>query len=124
MNFVRLLPVILNVIILAAHFLRDGRLFLVMALLWSLLLLLVKRPFVPRFFQVLLVLGGLEWARTTIGLINQRLLLGEDWGRLAAIMGGVILFTLASAFVFETRPLRQRYGRTPQPPPSPTLQSE
>jgi len=118
MNFVRLLPVILNVIILAAHFLREGLPLVVMALLWSLLLLLVKRPFVPRVFQVLLVLGGLKWVQTAINLINQRMLLGEDWGRLAAIMGGVALFSLASALLFQTRPLRQRYGRTSQSTPS------
>ncbi|MFQ5434770.1 MAG: hypothetical protein ACE5FD_07830 [Anaerolineae bacterium] len=114
MNFMRLLPVILSVVLLAAHFLRDGLLLLVLALLLSLLLLLVKRPFVPRFFQALLVLGGLEWIWTTFGLINERLFLGADWGRLAVIMGVVTLFTLASALVFRSSHLRERYGRASQ----------
>lgn len=109
MNFVRLLPVIVSVLLLAAHFLRDGYIAVVIALVAALGLLFVRRPWVSRFFQIGLILGGLEWLRTLLNLIYERQLSGQSWTRMALILGTVILFTAVSAFVFQMAPLRQHF---------------
>ena len=98
MNFVRLLPAILSVLLLAAHFLRDGRILFVVIVLSLLPLLFIRRPWVSRIFQIGLILGGLEWLRAMLNFITQR-----------QILGFVTLFTIGSALVFQITALRQRY---------------
>jgi Ni,Fe-hydrogenase I cytochrome b subunit len=109
MNFIRLLPVIVSVLLLAAHFLRDGYIAIVVALAGTLALLFVRRPWVSRIFQIGLILGGLEWLRTLLNFINQRQMLGQTWGRLALILGLVALFTIGSTLVFQITAIRQQY---------------
>ena len=109
MNLIKLLPVIVSVLLLAAHFLRDGRILFVVILLSLLALFFVRHPWVSRIFQIGLILGGLEWLRTLLNLVVQRQLSGQSWTRVAFILGAVILFTAGSAFIFETASLRQRY---------------
>jgi len=110
MNFVRLLPVLLSFVLLAAHFSRNGIPLLVFVSIALPLLLLVRRPWVPRLFRVLLVLGGLEWLRRLVALALARQAAGEPWVRLAVILGTVALVTFASALVFRHKALRKRYG--------------
>jgi hypothetical protein len=64
MNFLRLLPVILSCLLLAAHFSRNEIMLLTLVSLALPFLLLVRRPWVPRLFQVLLVLGALALVLT------------------------------------------------------------
>lgn len=109
MNLIRLLPVLLSIILLAAHFLRDGQMLFVTALLLVPFLLFIRRPWVVRLFQVGLVVGGVEWLLTAYKFIQVRQLMGESWGRLALILGAVALFTAGSALVFRSRSLRDRY---------------
>lgn len=110
MNLVRLIPVMLSVLLLAAHFLRSGNGVLVLLCLLVPLLLLLRRPWVPRALQVLLVLGAAEWARTLWGFAATRRAHGQPWTRMALILGAVALFTLLSALVFRSKGLKQRYG--------------
>ena len=109
MNFVRLLPVILSSWLLGAHFLRGWNIPVVALLVLLPLLLFVRRPWVARVFQVVLLLGALEWIWTTIEFTRIRMAVGEPWVRMVVILGVVALFTAASALVFRTRGLRQRY---------------
>ena len=111
MNFFKLIPVIVSILLLAAHFLRDGYITVVVALVAALALLFVRRPWVSQFFQIGLILGGLEWLRTLLNLIKERQLSGQSWTRMALILGAVILFTAGSAFVFQMASLRQHYRR-------------
>ncbi len=114
MNVLRLLPVILSLLLLGAHFLRTGTLVLVLGCLLAPTLLFVRRPWVPRTMQVLLVVGAAEWVRTLWGFAAFRRTHGEPWARMALILGAVALFTLLSALVFRSRALRERYSlRTP-----------
>jgi hypothetical protein len=110
MNFVRLLPVLLSFVLVAAHFSRNDITPLVYVSLALPFLLLVRRPWVPRMFQVLLILGGLEWLRRLVVLASERHAAGESWVRLAVILGAVAAFTFLSALVFRCRALRERYG--------------
>ncbi len=111
MNFIRLLPVFLSALLLAAHFLRDGQMALVLAILAAPFLLFIRRPWAVRLLQIGLVVGGLEWLQTAYNLIQMRQLTGEAWGRLASILGAVALFTFCSALIFRLQPLRNRYHR-------------
>jgi hypothetical protein len=110
MNFLRLLPVLLSYLLLAAHFYRAGQLVLVALSLGLPLLLFVRHRYVPALLAAGLVLGAAEWALTLMGIAEVRMALGLPWQRMAVILGGVALFTLLSALVFLSRALRARYA--------------
>ena len=101
MTALLLVPTILALLVLAAHFLRAGVLFAVVILIVLIPLLGLRRRWIPRLFQGILVLGALEWVRTLLMLRTVRLALGEPYARMAAILGGVVLFTLLAAALFE-----------------------
>ena len=109
MNAIRLLPVILSFLLLAAHFYRAG--YPVVTVLCAALpcLLFLREAWVPKLFQVLLVLGALEWLRALYGFAAMRIAFAEPWMRLAVILGAVALFTGLSGLVFRSGKLRARY---------------
>jgi tellurite resistance protein TehA-like permease len=111
MNFVRLLPVILSCLLMSAHFSRANMSGI--AFVWLLIpfLLLIKREWVARVFQVLMVIGSLVWLETTFRLIKMRIALSESWVRLAIILFTVALFTLLSTLVFENKKLKERFKK-------------
>lgn len=114
MNFLRLLPVILSLLLLGAHFSRHNLNFLVIVPLALLGLLFLRREWVPRLIQWVLVVASLEWLRTAVVLALRRHDLGQPWTRSAFILGAVCLFTLASTLVFRTAGIRNRYGLEPR----------
>ena len=113
MNFLRLTPAILSLLILGAHFLRSGQTLIVGLCLVLILLLLLRSKWVPRLIQAVLVLGSLEWLWTLYTFAVIRMAHGQPWLRMAIILGGVALFTAASAFVFRNRQLRKYYSPAP-----------
>ena len=117
MNFFRLLPVILSLSLLGAHWYRAGLVVLMAACVLLPFLLLLRRSWIPRLFQVVLLIGALEWLRTLYVVASMRVAFEQPWGRLALILGGVALFTLLSGLVFRARALRDRYGATSTAPP-------
>ena len=110
MNFLRLLPVILSFLLLGAHFYRAGMVPVTVLCVASLFLLLIRKPWVPRLFQVLLVLGAIEWLRSLYLFAAMRIAWGEPWTRLAVILGTVALLTALSGLVFKLRKLKEFYG--------------
>jgi uncharacterized membrane protein YecN with MAPEG domain len=109
MNFIRLFPVILSFSLLAAHFLRSGLMPLVVLTLLFPLLLFVKKTWVVRAIQIILVIGALEWIRTLLTLVDLRREAGMPWTRLAIIVGAVAIFTGCSALIFCCSSLKKRY---------------
>ena len=109
MNLVRLIPVILSFGLLAAHFSRANLLPLVIVSLLIPLLLLIRKAWVARGIQVLLLLGGFEWIRSMFGYMEIRKATGEDWGRLAIILVTVAILTACSGLVFSGKSLMKRY---------------
>ena len=109
MNVLRLLPVILAFGLLAAHFSRADMFPLVVVSLVIPFLLLIRRPWIARSIQVLLLLGAAEWIRAMFGHIEVRKSIGEDWGRLAIILVTVALLTACSTLVFRGKSLKKRY---------------
>jgi len=111
MNFLRLLPVILSMLLLGAHFYRAGFIVLVVILFASLFLLFIRQTWIVRVIQVELVIGGLEWFRTTYNLVMMRQSMNMPWTRLAIILGSVALFTFCSSLVFRSKSLKKRYSK-------------
>jgi len=110
MNVVRLLPVLLSFGLLAAHFSRANLFPLVILSLAIPFLLFIRKTWVARSIQVLLVLGAAEWIRAMFGYIEIRKSIGEDWGRLAIILITVALLTACAGLVFRGKSLKRRYG--------------
>jgi hypothetical protein len=57
MNFLRLLPVVISLLLLGAHFLRAGQTSLVVVSLVLLIPLFFRKSWVPRLIQLVLLLG-------------------------------------------------------------------
>lgn len=126
-----LAPAVAACVLLGAHFLRFYAMEIVVVCTLLPFVLLVRRRWAARLVQVVLLLGVLVWARAGYVFALQRIAAGEPWRRLVIIMGGVALFTLVAAALFETPALQRRYGlRTgelfsaaPPPPGSDSSQS-
>jgi hypothetical protein len=97
-RLVRAIPTILSAVLLAAHFLRDGQIFVVVLCLLLPLLLIPRKLALLRLLQGLLVIGALEWLRTLWTMVQVRQAMDEPWTHLALILGVVAAFTLATAY--------------------------
>ena len=106
------IPVVLSILVLGAHFLRYGNSIGVFVALLLIALLFLRRPWVARLMQIVLVLGTLEWLRTMYELGHIRALHGQPYGRMLVILGIVAAVTLCSALLFESKTLRERYRRS------------
>jgi hypothetical protein len=103
-------PVVLSILVLGAHFLRDNLWVGVFACLLLTALLFLRRPWVVRLVQAALVLGALEWLRTMYALASMRALHGQPYGRMLVILGVVAAVTLCSALLFQSKTLKTVYG--------------
>jgi hypothetical protein len=103
MTALQIAPAVVSLLLLGAHFLRsrDYPAVIVVALL--IVLVFVRRPWAARTLQASLVLGALEWVRSAAVLVHARTEMGAPFLRLAVILGGVALFTLASALLLQAR---------------------
>jgi len=107
-------PVVVSILMLGAHFLRYGNSIGVFAALLLIALLFVRRPWVARLTQVVLVLGSLEWLRTAYELGHIRALHGQPYGRMLVILGIVAGVTFCSAILFRTPALKKIYRLEPR----------
>ena len=110
MNFVRLLPVFISFLLLAAHFLRAGQTIFIFVFFILLLLLFIRKFWVPWVLQMALLLGAVEWLLTLYSFAQTRIEYGMPWTRMAFILGAVALFTVGSGLVFRSKALRKRYS--------------
>jgi hypothetical protein len=111
MTFFLLVPAVLSLLVMAAHFLRGGQLLLVALALAAVALVFVRRAWAARALQVALALGALEWLRTLAVLVNERRAEGRPFVRMAVILGAVALTAALSAASFAGRRLRERFAR-------------
>jgi hypothetical protein len=116
---VQLVPAFLSLVLLGAHFFRSGQFALVGVVLAAAALLMVRRPFAGYTLQALLVLGALEWFRTTMVLVAERQQAGLPYTGLWATLIFVSCFTLVSALMLQTRRVSAYFERRP-PDPAPT----
>ena len=109
MNFLRLLPVIISLLLLSAHFMRAGQTMLAALPVVIMAFLIVREKWVAWLIQLALVLGAIEWIRTLVAVAEVRLEYGMPWVRMAVILGAVAAFTALSSLVFRSKGLRKRY---------------
>ena len=109
MLVVQLLPVVLSLLVLGAHFSRHGQPILVVLSVGLVALLAVPRSWAARLLQVVLLLAAAEWVRTLIVLARFRLDNGLPVTRMVIILAVVAILTAASALVFRTRRARARF---------------
>lgn len=102
-------PVVLSLVVLAAHFLRFGNAIGVVGSVALVALLAVRRPWVPRLVQVALVLGGVEWLRTLYYLAQLRAAMSQPYTRMTVILGAVAAMTFLAALLLQSRPLKKVY---------------
>jgi hypothetical protein len=96
-----LVPVMLSLLLLTAHFVRRGGMVVVVAILCLAGLLVIRRAWATRMVQGALLLGCLEWLRTLSEPASLRIELGQPVVRLLLILGAVTGLTGASALIFK-----------------------
>ena len=101
--------IVLSLLVLGAHFLREGNTPFVIACLLLIGLLPVRHVLVARFVQAALVLGALEWLWTLYRLVEVRVALEQPYIRMTVILVVVATMTFCSALLFRTRSLREVY---------------
>ncbi len=106
---IRVIPLILASLLLAAHFLRDGNLVLTLTCGLLPLLLLIKKRWSWLAVQIFAYAGGAVWLYTTVALVQQRMVWGMSWARLVMILGGVALFTIWAGYLLNAAPVREKY---------------
>jgi len=110
MNFLRLLPVFISLLLLAAHFFRAGQTALAVVPLLLFIPLFLREKWVPWLIQAALLLGAIEWVRTLYSVAQIRIAHDMPWVRMAIILGAVALITALSCLVFRSQGLRKRYS--------------
>jgi len=111
MIIVRLIPLILSTLLIAAHLMRSYGLEAAIAALLLLGTLFLRRELTRRFWQGLLVIAAIIWIDTTYGIVQFRQELNLPWLRMMIIMGAVIAFTVFSAIWLESRKIKTFYQR-------------
>lgn len=107
--FCHLLPAIISLLLLGAHFLRSGNILLTALSLLLVLGLGVREPLAARTVQVVLVLAVAVWFKLGFGLVAARLDAGTPWLRLAIIIGAVAALSLVAAVLFFSKELKLMY---------------
>ena len=111
MLVIRLLPVVLSCWVFAAHFLRVGAMVPFALLVLCPSVLVIRHRATPWVMSGLLMVIALGWLLITYDMVTMRMMMGADWMRMAAIMTGVVCFTLASTCCFQTQSARRFYAR-------------
>ena len=96
-TFLRVLPLSLSALLLAAHFYRAGSNILVTIALATPLLLLARRWWAVASVQIALFVAAAEWIRTALAIAAVREMMGAPAGRMLLILGCVAVFTALSA---------------------------
>lgn len=109
MTVIRLLPVLLSALLIAAHFFRSGNIGLAVVSISAPFMLLINRRWVMHVISGMLLLGAMVWIETTFAFIHIRQALGMPWVRLGAILGLVTVLTASSGLVFRKKKITDIY---------------
>lgn len=102
-NFLRILPFLLCSLLMAAHLFRANLLILMIISLLIPFVLIIKSKISLRIVQITLVIYSLEWIRTMISYVAERMENGDNWLRLAIILSVVALANLLSILPLKNR---------------------
>jgi len=115
MGAISLLWPVASIILLALHFYRNDNAPAALLCAIALLAITIRRPWVVSVLRIGLVLGAVEWGRTTSVLMHARMEAGAPFVRLTLILGSAALLTLASSLVFRTRAVRDYFRDIAEP---------
>lgn len=102
-NFLRILPFLLCSLLMATHLFRANLLILMIISLLIPFALIIKSKISLRIVQITLVIYSLEWIRTMISYVAERMENGDNWLRLAIILSVVALANLLSILPLKKR---------------------
>ncbi len=107
----RLLPVLpcLSLVLLAAHNLRYGAVGITIAFVILAGLVWTRRGWIRHVAVAALVWGLFIWTQTALVLVRMRMAMGEDWTRLAVIMGSVAAVNVIAMALLTGPRGRARY---------------
>lgn len=103
-----ILPVFSS-ILLAAHFSRIQNDWLALISLLFPLILLIKRGWILKIYQVYLLAGGIIWVERALYLRQLRLDNDQPWLRLIIILFGVVSLTMFSALILQKKKILHFY---------------
>lgn len=105
-----------SLLVLGAHFLRDGNLLTTLGLAACAgMLLFVRERWVARLTQVLLALGAAVWVVTLFETYQARVAAGGDPRRLVAILATVAAIDVLAAVLLGTPKVLARFTVPPKP---------
>jgi len=110
MTVLRLVPAVLSLLLLAAHYYRAGLLPVAVVIIVSMLSLFVRREWSLKIARLLLFAGGFEWIRITFLLTSARQAAGAPWMRLAIILGSVAVICYAALALLYSQSVKKMYG--------------
>lgn len=91
----RVTIITLACLLLGAHFMRYGQLFICAAFAVAPLLLIFKHTKITRLLQIVLAVSAiLVWGVSSYDYVQMRIAMDMPWYRLSAIMSLVTLFTI------------------------------
>lgn len=99
---IRFIPLYFSAAITSAHFLRENSFLLAILFLVFPLINLIKKDWVRWMLVGFCGVCGVVWVTTTRALIVQRVQLGEDWTRMAIILGAVAILCVFSGYLVWT----------------------
>lgn len=105
----RVIPVILAAILLAAHFLRSYSLLPMTLCLLAPFLLLVRKRWSLLTIQLSTIPAALIWLLTLYGIIQQRIFEGRSWTASAIILGVVAAFTFFAGWLLNSPAIKEHY---------------
>lgn len=103
-----ILPIVSSVL-LAAHFSRIQLDWLAVIAILFPLILLIKRKWILRIYQIYLVGGAIIWTERLLHLRKIRIEEGNPWIRLVIILGAIALISLVSAFLLQNKKVQKTY---------------
>ncbi|MEW6112179.1 MAG: hypothetical protein AB1664_08625 [Thermodesulfobacteriota bacterium] len=105
----RIIPLLIASLLLAAHFLRHGDIgFVVLCVLVPLLLLIKNRRSLI-FVQFSAYAGAAVWVYTALQIVRERMMFGRPWGVAVIILGTVALFTIFAGLLLNSRAIKNKY---------------
>ena len=104
----RYIPMIFFSLVLVAHHSRGGEPGLMGLWLTLPFALLLRRRWVDRALQLMMVAGALEWVLTIQSIVQVRMMIGLPYLRMVLILGAVVLLTATSGLLLETKGRRKR----------------
>ncbi|MBM4325799.1 MAG: hypothetical protein FJ118_01435 [Deltaproteobacteria bacterium] len=105
----RIIPLLIASLLLAAHFLRHGDIGFMAVCLLVPLILLIKKRWSLILVQLSAYAGAAVWVYTALQIIRERMMFGRPWGVAVVILGAVALFTIFAGLLLNSRNMKDRY---------------